>query len=139
MECVVPTRWIQHCIGCFPQKSSMLAMVQHCTGKIPKCIIVLEAPDNNEQKKILFNVVLILLRQHCKGKNLVCNVAQEFSNNIAQENILLSNDLILFTAWDKCCPGDSRQHCTGKKTQCNILGTTFGHFLVIFIFDQLIF
>ena len=48
--------------------------------------------------KILFNVVLILLRQHCTGKNFV-----------------------------QCCPRGSRQHCTRKNPvpwRRNTLGTT---------------
>ena len=37
-------------------------------------------------RKILRNVVLILLGQHCTGKTL-CNVVPEAPNNIAQEKI----------------------------------------------------
>ena len=35
------------------------------------CNVILEAPKNNAQKKILFDVVLILLGQHSTGKNLM--------------------------------------------------------------------
>ena len=45
------------------------------------CNVILEAPKNNAQKKILFDVVLILLGQHSTGKNLM-QVAQETPGNI---------------------------------------------------------
>ena len=45
------------------------------------CNAILEAPKNNAQKKILFDVVLILLGQHSAGKNLM-QVSQETPGNI---------------------------------------------------------
>ena len=45
------------------------------------CNVILEAPKNNAQKKILFDVVLILLGQHSTGKNLM-QVAWETPGNI---------------------------------------------------------
>ena len=33
------------------------------------CNVVLEAPDNNAQEKVLINVVLILFGQQCTGQN----------------------------------------------------------------------
>ena len=92
----------RHCTGknlmqCCPRGSR-----QYCTGKkscsmLPQFSwgniaqintldnVVLEAPDNIAQEKILFNVVLILLGQDCTGKSLV-----------------------------RFCPRASRQHCTGN-------------------------
>ena len=49
------------------------------------CNVVPEAPDNNPQKKLLFNVALICSGQHCTDQNTM-----------------------------QCCPKGSRQHCTRK-------------------------
>ena len=60
------------------------------------------SPDNIAHGKILFNVVVILLRQHCTGKNVV-----------------------------QCCPRDCRQHCTEiNPMQCHLsnIWSLFGNF-----------
>ena len=64
--------------------------------------VVQEAPDNIAQEKILFSVVLILLRQHGAGKYLV-QCCQSGSRQNCKEKILSNVILILL-----------RQHCTGQ-------------------------
>ena len=56
------------------------------------CNLVRDTPDNISIKKILFNVVLILLGQHCTGKNPM-----------------------------QCCPRGSRQLCIDTKKCCAML------------------
>ena len=73
------------------------------------CNTVLQAPDDNVQEKILFNVVLILFGQCCKGKYSI-NVVLEAPGNNEQEKILFKVVLVLLGQhWkDKnlvqCCP-----------------------------------
>ena len=90
----------QYCPGKNPAQCCLRGSRQYCTWQIlvqccPRgkhlvrvntlCNVVEEAPDNIAQEKILFNVVLLLLKQHCTCKNL-----------------------------EQCCPRYYRQDCTGK-------------------------
>ena len=54
---------------------------------ITLCDVVLEAPDNNE--KLLFSDVLILLGQHCTGKKLY-NIVHKATDNIAHQKVLVN-------------------------------------------------
>ena len=63
------------------------------------------------RKKILCNVVVILLGQHCTGKTL-CNVFREAPDNIAQEKN--SEQCFLNT------PGTTFQCCLGRWAPGNI-------------------
>ena len=77
--------------------SQEILLGQYCTDKYSQyrwnnitqiktlCNVVPEAPDNNPQKKLLFNVALICSGQHCTDQNTI-----------------------------QCCPKGSRQHCTRK-------------------------
>ena len=69
--------------------------------------VVLEAPGNIAQEKILFNVILILLGQHGTGKSLA-QCCPRASRQHCTRNILFNVVLILLG-----------QHCTGKNlVQC---------------------
>ena len=84
------------------------------------CNVVQEAPDNIAQKKILFNVVLLLLKQHCTCKNLEQRCPRCYRQHCTGK-ILFYVAVILLrqhcTSKNpfQCCSRESRKHCTRKK------------------------
>ena len=110
---------------------------QHCTRKNSVIILmkvktlysaVGGAPDIFAQKKILCNVVSILLEQYCTGKTQ-CNVVLEAPDNNAQEKILFNVALIFLREYCTgqnpmhCCRWNFRQHCIGKNSVQYCLNT----------------
>ena len=122
--------------------AALILSRQHYTGKnLKQCCT--RGSRQQCTGKILFNVVIILLRQHCTWKKTLCNVVQEARDNITHEKILFNIVVILLGQHCKdknpaqYCPRDYRQHYTGKNTvHCRLNNITFSIFyfgLVIFL------
>ena len=62
----------------------LILLGQHHTGQIPFTMFSEKFQTILQRKKILRNVVVVLLGQHRTGKTL-CNVIRNVPDNIAQE------------------------------------------------------
>ena len=113
--CNIAPAWsIQHCIGCFPHKSCLLAMGQHW------------------KENILINIVLILFQKHSTGRNLVQCCQRGYRQQCTGKTLF---SVVLIPLGEhgtgkypmQCCPWGSRQQCTERNSiQCcpNTFGTT---------------
>ena len=116
----------KHCVGYFPAERCLHVLCANSTPGTPLiktlCNVVLEAPGNNAQQKVLFNFsfILILLGQHCTSKNLVqcCprGPRQQFTGESSLQSCFNTPGKILHRKNPvQHSPRGSRQHCTGKN------------------------